>query len=291
MHIHILIEFRIIDKRKRLINRDLNGVLNMETSSPTYAELARAKAQEGVCAILRAGTLLMSSGAEVYRVEETMTRLGNAICGVDSCIAYVTVTGIICSIEYQGQTVTRIARMKDSKRNLAIVNAINDLSRKAEIHHYSATEINEHLNQIDHLPNYSDFTTALWGAIGAAGFVIFFGGTLVEMAFVFVIGLITRYLSVLLDRLAINPFIVNAFLSLIIAILSVIAHRIYTPCDVNTMIISSIMLLVPGLMITNALRDSVMGEPLSALVLLTESVLVACAIALGAIAGLFIMGY
>ena len=129
------------------------------------------------------------------------------------------------------------------------------------------------------------------GAIGAAGFVIFFGGTLIEMVFVFGIGLITRYLSVLLDRLAINPFIVNASLSLIIAILSVIAHLIYPPCNVNTMIISSIMLLVPGLMITNALRDSVMGEPLSALVLLTESVLVACAIALGAIAGLFIMGY
>ena len=108
------------------------------------------------------------------------------------------------------------------------------------------------------------------------------------MVFVFGIGLITRYLSVLLDRLAINPFIVNASLSLIIAILSVIAHLIYPPCNVNTMIISSIMLLVPGLMITNALRDSVMGEPLSALVLLTES---ACAIALGAIAGLFIMGY
>ncbi|EJW91767.1 membrane protein, partial [gut metagenome] len=62
------------------------------------------------------------------------------------------------------------------------------------------------------------------------------------------------------------------------------------PCDVNTMVISSIMLLVPGLMITNALRDSVMGEPLSALVLLTEAVLVACAIALGALTGLYIMG-
>lgn len=119
----------------------------MEISTPTASELARTKAQEGVCAILRAGTLLMSSGAEVYRVEETMTRLGHAIPGVDSCIAYVTVTGIICSIEYQGQTVTRIARMKDSKRNLSIVNAINDLSRKSELHHYSAAEINEHLNQ------------------------------------------------------------------------------------------------------------------------------------------------
>lgn len=262
----------------------------MEITNPTTTETALKKAQEGACAILRAGTMLMSSGAEVYRVEETMTRLGNAIPGVDSCTAYVTVTGIICSIEYQGQTVTRIARMKDSKRNLSIVNAINDLSRQAEAHHFSTDIISNRLDAIDSLPNYSDLTTALWGAIGAAGFVIFYGGTLIEMAFVFVIGLITRYLSVLLDRLPINPFIVNAFLSLIIAILSVLAHRLYAPADASTMIISSIMLLVPGLMITNALRDSVMGDPLSALVLLTEAILVACAIALGAIAGLYIMG-
>lgn len=266
-------------------------VFLMEATNSITTEAALKKAQESVCAVLRAGTMLMSSGAEVYRVEETMTRLGNAIPDIDSCIAYVTVTGIICSVDCQGQTVTRIARMKDSKRNLSIVNAINDLSRQAEAHHFPLQVISNRLDAIDALPNYSDFTTALWGAIGAAGFVIFFGGTLIEMAFVFVIGLIIRYLSVLLDRIAINPFIVNAFLSLIIAILSVIAHRFYQLADVSTMIISSIMLLVPGLMITNALRDSVMGEPLSALVLLTEAVLIACAIALGAIAGLYIMGY
>lgn len=55
------------------------------------------------------------------------------------------------------------------------------------------------------------------------------------------------------------------------------------------MIISSIMLLVPGLMITNALRDSVMDEPLSALVLLMQALLIACSIAIGVLLGLYVM--
>lgn len=55
------------------------------------------------------------------------------------------------------------------------------------------------------------------------------------------------------------------------------------------MIISSIMLLVPGLMITNALRDSVMDEPLSAVVILMQAVLIACAIAIGVLIGLYVM--
>lgn len=84
------------------------------------------QAEKSANCVLKAGVLLMSSGAEVYRVEETMNRLGNSIPGVDSSESYVMVTGIICSVEMGGQTVTRMARIHDTSRNLLVVSAVNN---------------------------------------------------------------------------------------------------------------------------------------------------------------------
>lgn len=256
----------------------------------TLKEASLQEAEDGAACILKVGELLMSSGAEVYRVEETMTRLGNSIPDVDCCAAYVMVTGIICSVEVNGQTVTRMARITSQNRNLSMVSAINDLSRSAERMHYTAQELKVKLAAIERVPDYSDTVKALWGAIGAAGFVIFFGGGLIEMGFVFLIGLVVRYFSVVCDHLRINDFFVNMFLAFLAAVLAVLFHRLLPSASASKMIISSIMLLVPGLMITNALRDSVMGEPLSSLVLLMQALLIAAAIAIGVLVGLYTVG-
>lgn len=264
-------------------------MLLMESSQTNRKEQSLLAAEAGAAAILKAGVMLMSSGAEVYRVEETMTRMGYSIPGVDYCTAYVMVTGILCSVEVDGQTVTRIARIHNQSRNLEVVGAVNALSREAEKNHYSSEQLKLKLKKLKNLPNYSDGQKALWGAIGAAGFVIFFGGGLTEMFFVFLIGLAVRYGTVLCEKLKINEFFVNALLGFASAVLSVLFHNMVPSTSTSIMIISSIMLLVPGLMITNALRDSVMGEPLSALVILMQAMLIAAAIAVGVMLGLFVV--
>lgn len=251
---------------------------------------ALEKAEISARAILRAGKMLMSSGAEVYRVEETMTRLGYSIADIDYCAAYVMVTGIICSVEVGGQTVTRMARIRSQSRNLGIVNAINALSRAAEKKHYSPEQLLKKLQLIQKLPDYTDGQKALWGAIGAAGFAIFFGGGQAEMVLVFVAGLAVRYVSILCAKVNVNEFFINMLLSFVTAVLCVFFHRVVPETQTSIMIISVLMLLVPGLMITNALRDSVMGEPLSAVVLLMQALLIAAAIAAGVLVGLYVMG-
>lgn len=247
------------------------------------------QAEKSANCVLKAGVLLMSSGAEVYRVEETMNRLGNSIPGVDSSESYVMVTGIICSVEMGGQTVTRMARIHDTSRNLLVVSAVNELSRKAESHHYTCDQLLEKIEAIEHLPDYSSGWKALWGAIGAAGFSLFFGGGFYELGFVFLIGLIVRFFSVVCEKIHINSYFVNMFLAFLTAIMAVLFHCLVPEASQDIMIISSIMLLVPGLMITNALRDSVMDEPLSAVVILMQAVLIACAIAIGVLIGLYVM--
>lgn len=253
-------------------------------------EIALQEAEYGAYCILKAGQMLMQAGAEVFRVEETMTRMGYSIPNVSYCTSYVTVTGIICSVEVKGQTVTRMARLKEQSRNMAVVNAINELSRQAEKEHYSANALYRKLSSMKKIPDYSNGIKALWGAIGAAGFAIFFGGGPIEMLCVFFTGLLVRTGTVFLGKVRINEFFINVVLSFLSAVASVLFSKLVPGSSSSIMIISSIMLLVPGLTITNALRDSVMGEPLSSLVMLTQALLSSAAIAVGVLLGLYVMG-
>lgn len=258
-------------------------------SGRSFSQQALMDAEQCADCVLHAGVLLMSSGAEVYRVEETMTRLGESVPGVEECTSYVMVTGILCSVQMEGVTVTRMARIHSTSRNLSLVCAINALSREAEHNHYSPDELMELLDAAERTPDYTPMTKALWGAIGAAGFSIFFGGGPIDIAFVFLIGLAVRFCTVMLEKIRINDYLVNLFLAFLIASCAVLFHHFVPEASQSNMIISAIMLLVPGLMITNALRDSVMDEPLSAMVLLTEAILISCSTALGVLIGLYLM--
>ena len=78
-----------------------------------------------------------------------------------------------------------------------------------------------------------------------------------------------------------NNFFINAIASGIAAALALGIHTLDPQADMDIMIISSIMLLVPGLAITNAIRDTVAGDYVSGVARALEAVIVAVAIAAG----------
>lgn len=239
------------------------------------------RSEKIVAVIIAIGTMFLEAGAEVYRVEETMNRLGRAVPGVDDCVSYVTVTGVMCSIVTSGQTVTRIARAGNGSRNLAVINAINQLSRQSEQRHYDAAELEEALDRIKKLPAFSNRTKALFAAIGSAGFALFFKGTPIEIVASFLIGWLIQAISQYLGSISLNMFFVNALAAFATAFMAEWFHYFYSGARVNVVVISVLMLLVPGLTLTNALRDTMMGEYLSGVARTTEALLIAVSIALG----------
>jgi uncharacterized membrane protein YjjP (DUF1212 family) len=254
----------------------------------TLQQLQAEKTERIVGVIIRIGVIFLEAGAEVYRVEETMNRLGMAIDGVEDCVCYVTVTGITCSVVMNHATVTRVSRVSGGTRNLAVINAINQLSRLSEKNHYTVDQLEVAINRIEQLPVYSDSFKMLFGAIGAAGFALFFKGTMIDIVSSFFIGLLVRLMTTRLDKTTMNTFFVNALASFLVAWIAETIHSMIPAASVDTIIISSIMLLVPGLTLTNSLRDVVMGEYLSGVARLTEAMVVATAIALGVGIGLYL---
>ncbi|WP_286356486.1 threonine/serine ThrE exporter family protein [Ileibacterium valens] len=237
--------------------------------------------------IIQAGSMLLTAGAEVYRVEETMQRMGLSIEGVKECNPYVSATGIMCTVCTEDEMATKVARIYSSERNISIINAINSLSRKCVHDHLNVLEIDRELNQIKHIPVYHAQMKSLFGAIGAGGFAVFFYGGLMDVAASFVIGWVIRECGLYFEKIRLNPFLIIIVQSFVAAIIARISHYLSMDCDVNTIIISTLMLLVPGLSITNGIRDTMMGDYLSGLVRFTESFVIAASIAIGAGLGIY----
>lgn len=228
-----------------------------------------------------AGRLLIESGAEIYRVEETMVRLCTSFEGVSDAQSFVTPTGIMFSITVRKETFTKILRVHSRGVNLHCIDEINALSRIVQTQECTIAQIQTRLEEIAHEKRYSVLVTLLFGALGAAGFAIFYHGSIVEVFCAFVIGICIKIATWFFERKGLNSFFTNAFAAGIAAFCALVFERCIQGTNLDIMIISSIMLLVPGLAITNAIRDTVAGDYLSGVSRATEAFLIAIAIAAG----------
>lgn len=228
-----------------------------------------------------AGKLLIESGAEIYRVEETMVRLCTCFHEVEDAQSFVTPTGIMFSVTVDRKTVTKVLRVKSRGTDLNCIDKINDLSRRATTHNYSIEEIWNELQDIAQEKRYSFPTTLFFGALSALGFAIFFHGTWKEALVAFMIGMLIKTLSFLLEKREWNVFFTNACSAGLAAVAALGFQVLDQSIRSDIVIISSIMLLVPGLAITNAVRDTMAGDYLSGVSRATEAFLIAVAIAVG----------
>lgn len=235
---------------------------------------------------IRMGRLLLESGAEIYRVEDTMVRLCASAKNVQYADSYVMSTGLMLSFSIDGKTYSKVCRVRNRNVNLNCIAKVNDLSRRIQETDFKLEDIVRELDEIEREPKYSIFLTTLFGGVGAAGFAMFFDGNITEILISFFIGIITRLIVLLLSKIKMNDFINNALGAFIIGVLACFMHEMIEVARINTLVISGIMLLIPGLAITNAIRDSIAGDFVSGLSRATEALVSASAIAVGVIVAL-----
>ena len=227
-----------------------------------------------------AGKIMLESGGETYRAEEIIWRICK-IYGVEDAESFVTTTGIMVSICYNGETYSLIRRVSARTIDLDKVDRVNDLSRNIVNRGLTVSELKEQLQIIDNGERYSNKTVILISALGAFCFVFLFGGKLPEAIAAFFIGLLIKYLSIKFSSLEINQFFINSICAGIVAIIAIIFLKLGLINDLDKTIIGSIMLLVPGLAITNAIRDTISGDLLAGSTRAVEAILVAISIAIG----------
>lgn len=232
---------------------------------------------------LKAGELLLQNGGEIFRVEETITRICNRFY-VDKVDTFVISHAIIISVR-DGETdaYTRVKHVPLSAAHLGVVTEVNDLSRAISAGDVELDEAFKRLDEIEELEPLKGRYQILAAGLGSGFFGYLLGSSLVESLIAFCIGCLLYVWVLNAKRLGLAKILVNIIGGALITALAIGAMHLpfLPPLRLEGMIIGSIMPLVPGMAFINAIRDIADSDFLSGTVRMIDALLVFVYIAIG----------
>lgn len=227
------------------------------------------------------GYYLAISGAETYRVEDSINRILSAY-NIES-EAFVITNSMTVSIRTsEGKTITRLKRIGYHGNDLDSVEKFNSLSRRICAEKPSPDIAFNWLKQTcDSRIQYRLPVLLLGSFLGAAGFSVFYGGTVTDAFCAGICGILLCLTDKFLGKHQTNHFFKTIACAFIMTMTAYITGVLQIGDNTDMIIIGSLMLLVPGLVITNAIRDIIFGDTNSGINRIVQVFLIAAAIALG----------
>ncbi|KGM44628.1 threonine/serine exporter family protein [Neobacillus niacini] len=230
---------------------------------------------------LLAGKIMLQSGGETYRVEDTMMRMAAAF-GIENSHSYVTPTGIIFSAEGAEPTKTKLIRILTRSTDLKKVAMVNSISRRISSGELDLESALTLLKELDSLNVTFPFMVQVAAASIASGcFMIMFRGEWIDFIPAMLTGGVGYFGFLYFHRYIPIKFFSEFLASFIIGLLSFFLVKIGAGQQLDKIIIGSVMTLVPGLLVTNAVRDLMAGHLVSGLSKGAEAFLTAFAIGSG----------
>lgn len=227
-----------------------------------------------------AGEILLSSGAETYRVEDTMKHILNK-SGFEVIETYALLTGIMATLDDESiETITYVKQVPDVGMNLTNIIVVTDIAYQLCGDEISLKEAHRQLKSYK-FEKYHPVQYAL-GAMGiVVGFSIFLGGTILDVCVAFCVAIVLAFLMSIGNRIKFNGAIYNIVNGAGIALTTLIAQTFLPNVNIENVIISSIMPLVPGVALTIGIRDVLEGDYVSGNARILKALLTAAGIALG----------
>lgn len=225
-----------------------------------------------------AGRLLLLGGAESFRIEETVEHIGKALGLPLTC--YVTLTAVIVSANNGVQT--KLVKARISGFNLQTVDRVNSLSRDLVDGQITSAEFYEAIHDLKQ--QVVDFPLAL--KILSAGLVamapsLIGKGSLLDFVLMFFAGIIGYLCYVMTDKYSKTPYAPEFIGGFGIGLFVLISHHQVQQISTLSIILGAVMPLVPGLAMTNAIREIIMGDVLSGLVRSINAMLVVSSLVTG----------
>lgn len=226
-----------------------------------------------------AGKIMLQSGAETYRVEDTMARIATTL-GLPRSQTYVTPTGIMFSAD-QTQP-AKLVRITERTTDLQKVTTVNSISRDLTSGIITAQAAYQMLQQVERAKHTYSFRMQIAAAAISSGcFAIMFRAGWSDFLPAVICGGLGFSALIYFHRLVAVKFFAEFSASFVIGLLSFLLTTAGIGQEVDKIIIGSVMPLVPGLLITNAVRDLMAGHLLSGLSKGADAFLTAFAIGTG----------
>lgn len=236
------------------------------------------------------GYRLAMAGAETYRIEESIAMVLRSY-GLEAEV-FAIPNCLTVSINFDDRPMTRMRRIGNHGNDLDAVERYNNLSRKLCAERPDAETAMQWLEDTTaNLRRYPGWVNGLGYVLGSFGFALVFRGTMLDAFWAGVCGLVVLLIDEFMDRIRSTQFfrvITAAFFS---SMLAYTVHSLGWMDNADASIIGTLMLLVPGLLFTNAMRDIMYGDTNSGLNRVVLVLLIAMAIALGTAAALGITNY
>lgn len=245
--------------------------------------LRKAKARKAMNMAVFAGEIMLESGAETYRVEDTIIRIAKAINIVNYVDVFVIPTGIFLTIGYDNNINTVIKRTQIKSIDLNKITLVNEFSRDFTSSDMTVEDAYSRLKRIRKLDPYKIFTKSVLGGglIGSFSSLLFGGNYHDFLAAFFVSILVILIRTTVGVRISLISYINDFVCSFLSGIFAVGFMNLGIGHHLDMIIIGSIMPLVPGFAITNATRDSLSGDFLAGLSRGSEAIFSALSIAFG----------
>lgn len=230
---------------------------------------------------LKAAEILLTSGAEIYRVEDTINRICQYYNAQSESV--VTATGIFISVRQPGDdgAVTVVRRIRQRTVDLYRIELVNNFSRSLgeTLLEYDAAM--EYLEEIERTSRYKYPIRLVAAGIAPFVFTVLFGGGVGEGIVSIFIGLLIYFLTGLISKAGFYPFFELFAAGIAAGICSSISVWLFPDYNRYKIIIGSLMMFLPGVAMTNSIKDALYGDWVASISRMGEAIFIAAALGAG----------
>ena len=231
--------------------------------------------------ILKAGKILLSSGAEISRTEDTMNYIARAMNFKD-LEAYVSNRGIFATAKKDDNTeITRIYNVPEVDINLSKIESINALSRRITQKSITIEEVINELEKIDTMPDYLIFWRLVAYTIGASGFSYAIGSSITDSIIAGIIGLILGVYMCTIKRILSSDVLITILGSILIALLGNLFIHFELGSNLSVILLGAMIDIVPGVPFVNAIREYSQNNYNTGITLMMGALLTCISMAVG----------
>lgn len=245
---------------------------------------------ELLCELLEFGRSMLLCGADIRYIELTLEQVGRAFGLSEMSVFVITSVIIITAQNDEGEERTQTIRINEKvATNFTKLEAYSDLAHKMVASPMSVRQFSAQRKRIDET-SQTRFIAYAGAVLAAGGFAIFFGGQVADGVIAALIGIIFCFMQRHIRPYCPNDIVFNFIGCFVAGLLINFVCRLLPQLTPAMITIGVIMLPIPGIPITNSVRDMLSGDTMTGILRFVESLLITCGIAGGFVASMALVG-
>lgn len=227
------------------------------------------------------GMQMLVCGAQISRVEDSIGRICKALGAVETHVFSVTSGIIVTAFDDKGNSATQLRRIHAGSLDMTRLAKLNQLSRDICANRVTDVEIPAKLEQITAEVHRPLWLMALVYALISGSLSIFFGAPWTDGICAACTGIILCLLEHFMKKINLDQVFTVFLVSLLTGLCNAALVKLGLGQRFDAISIGNIMLLIPGIAMTNAVHDMFVDDMLSGVSRFFRSLVIAFLVAFG----------